>query len=808
MEKYAHITDILPYRAYDESRRLYIHRDGTVGTVFELSPSIVAADSTGFEELLNLIEDDSIVMQFLLYGSPNVTRQIDAFVNTKGRAAEDPLYGTLIGEYAEFLENKTKNSINKLMETKLKNYRMFFSVTASEKKADNMIILSESAENILSVKGYNPAHLKPFEFLPLIYEILNMNHDFRDMPFYDERVDLARQTLAPDTLIDNRNKKYLICDGVYFASLEPVNMPNETNLWAFSSRLGDYLSSNVDKQQFYSPFLISSSFSSILKKAGNKIKSNHLFTLAQNLPGHYFPRSDKKKIDALYTIKKIEEKAKLVQFSLNVLVSGKSEKEVKRSLDMIKSYWDSGQPQQRIKLKPVSRIVGVNFFSSLPMVMDREYYEDTENYRVLFTDEAAQFIPSEADYSGSGSPTVPLITRRGQLMLFDLYDSTINYCGYIVAASGAGKSVLINFLTLMYLANGDTVFTFDIGRSYEKLCNSIDGQWIEFDLNNPISINPFSEIKTEDEFEDGWEYLRNFIYFIGASLSKDHSDKMEKLIVSYIDEALRELWSEYREKLEITHISQWFLGREEKDLVEFGQQLKPYTSSGIYGKFFSGKSEVNFKKPYVVMELDTIENVQELRDAVIMIMIFHLTQKAYRSGLSKSRIICFIDEAHKFLGTSHKIDLFIEQAYRRFRKHNAAIVLATQGFDDIYSVNEKSISRAGRVIINNSSWKFFLKQTEESINALKMSQLISFSDMDYHVLRSVENFKPYHSEVFISTPQGYKVVARIIIDRFMYYLFSTFMDDKLRIQQYRDKGFSMVQAIQAVIADDGKNQKK
>lgn len=802
--EYTHITKVLPYMAYNENTRLYVHQNGSVGTVFELSPSIIAADSTGFESLLDLMEDDSTVMQFLLYGSPNVSSQIDSFVNTKDRAVEDPLYGTLIKEYAKFLEDKTRNPINKLMETRLKDYRMFFSITASEKNADKLIIIAESAENILSVKGYNPVHLNPSNFLPLVYEILNMNHDFRDIPPYDDKVPLARQTLAPDTLIDNRNKKYLISDGVYFASLEPVSLPNETNLWMFSSRLGDYLSSNVDKQQFYSPFLISSSFSLLSKKANNKVKGNHTFTLAQNLPGNYFPRSDKKKTDALHTIKKMEEKAKLVQFSLNVIVSGKSETEVKRSVDVVKSYWDSGQPQQRIKLKQVSRIVPLNFFASLPMAMDKEYFSDTENYRVLFTDEAAQFIPSESDYAGSGSSTIPLITRRGQLMQFDLYDSTINYCGYIVAASGAGKSVLINFMTLMYLAKGDTVFTFDIGRSYEKLCNSIDGQWIEFNLDSPISINPFSEIKTEKEFEEGWEYLRNFIYFIGASLSKDHSDKMEKLITSHIDEALKELWGEYREKLEITHISQWFLGREEKDLVDFGQQLKPYTSAGIYGKFFSGKSEIDFKKPYVVMELDTIENMQELRDAVIMIMIFHLTQKTYHSGLNAGRIICFIDEAHKFLGTSHKIDLFIEQAYRRFRKHNASIVLATQGFDDIYSATEKTISRAGRVIINNSSWKFFLKQTEESINALKMSQLISFSDMDYHILRSVTNSKPYHSEVFISTPQGFKVVARVVIDRFMYYLFSTFMDDKIRIQKYKDKGLSMVQAIEAVIADDQK----
>ena len=804
--KYTHLSEVLPYMWYKDDERIYIHDNGTVGSILELSPSIVAADTTAFEAILDLLIPGAII-QFMLYGSPNITGELDAFAAQKERAKEDPLYGALIKNYVDFLDNKTKDKINNLMETKLKNHRLFVSISM-EKNLDRLSMLTESIENILSSKGYYPRNVKPSEFQALIYEILNMNHDFRDIPEYDDRVPLARQMLAPDTLIDTRNKKYVISDGVYWASLQPVHMPNETNIWMFSSKLGDYLTSNVDKQQFYTPFIITASFSMITNKKAAGIKGRQTATMAQDMPANLFPRAAKKKDDALHTIKKIEEKQKLVQYSLNVLVSGKNEKEVKRSTDTVKSYWDSGAPQQRIKLAQVARIVPVNFFSSLPMAMNSEYYTITENYITLFTDEAAQFIPSEADWAGTKTPTIPLISRRGQLMEFDLFDSPDNYNGYIVATSGAGKSVFINYLTLMYLSRGDTVFTFDIGRSYEKLCESIGGQWIEFNLNNPISINPFSEIKTQKDFEENWEYLRDFIYFIGASLSKDYSDQVEKLIKSYIDSALTELWNEYKEKLEITHISEWFFGSEDRELKNFGQQLKPYTATGIYGKFFTGKSSVDFTKPYVVMELDTIENMQELRDAVIMIMIFHLTNKTYHGGISKSRVICFIDEAHKFLGTSHKIDIFIEQAYRRFRKHGASIVIATQGFDDIYSVNEKSISRAGRVIINSSSWKFFLKQTEESINALKLSQLISFSEMDYHVLRSVSNFKPYHSEVFINTPFGVKVVARIMVDRFMYYLFTTYMEDKLRLKKYTDKGLTMVQAIESVIAEDNQKEKK
>jgi len=804
--KYTHLSEVVPYMAYKEDERLYIHSDGSAASIFELSPSIIAADTTAFESIIDMLVPGAI-LQFTLYGSPNITHELDAFAAQKQRAKEDPLYNALIKNYLKFLEDKTKDGINPLMETKLKNHRLFASIVM-EKNIDRLSMIAESVENTLSTKGYHPRSVKPDEFCVLIYEILNMNHDFRDMPEYDDRIPLARQMLAPDTLIDTRNKNYLISDGVYWSSLEPVHFPNETNLWMFSSKLGDYLSANIDKQQFYTPFFITASFSMIPNKKAMSIKGRQSTNMAQNLPEHLIPRMAKKKIDALHTIKNLEEKKKLVQFSLNVLVSGRDKKEMQRSVDTVKSYWDSGAPQQRIKLERVARIVPINFFCSLPAAMNAEYYAITENYITLFADEAAQFIPSEADWSGTSTPTIPLISRRGQLIEFDLFDSPDNYNGYIVATSGAGKSVFINYLTLMYLAKGDTVFTFDIGRSYEKLCESIGGQWIEFDLNNPISINPFSEIKTQTDFDENWEYLRDFIYFIGASLSKDYSDQVEKLIKSYIDSALKELWSEYREKLEVTHIATWFMGSDDRELKNFGQQLMPYTATGIYGKFFTGQSSIDFHKPYVVMELDTIENMQELRDAVIMIMIFHLTNQTYHAGISKSKVICFIDEAHKFLGTSHKIDIFIEQAYRRFRKHGASIVIATQGFDDIFSVNEKAISRAGRVIINSSSWKFFLKQTEESINALKLSQLISFSDMDYHVLRSIANFKPHHSEVFINTPFGIRVVARIMVDRFMYYLFTTFMDDKIRLKNYTNKGLTLVQAIESVIAEDEAKNKK
>ena len=67
-----------------------------------------------------------------------------------------------------------------------------------------------------------------------------------------------------------------------------------------------------------------------------------------------------------------------------------------------------------------------------------------------------------------------------------------------------------------------------------------------------------------------------------------------------------------------------------------------------------------------------------------------------------------MDEAHKFLGKSAHVEIFVEQAYRRFRKHLASIWIATQSFEDIN--NTEGLTRAGRVILANSPWKIFLGQ--------------------------------------------------------------------------------------------------
>lgn len=172
----------------------------------------------------------------------------------------------------------------------------------------------------------------------------------------------------------------------------------------------------------------------------------------------------------------------------------------------------------------------------------------------------------------------------------------------------------------------------------------------------------------------------------------------------------------------------------------------------------------------------------------------------YRSEDRKNRIQIVLDEAHRFLGKNPKMDDFIEQAYRRARKYNGSIILATQGFDDIYNLKTGGLSRAGSVIINNSSWKIFMKQTDTSINMLINSNLFNLSEYEKALLKSITTTKGQYSELLLITPEEIKIPYRLVMDRFFYYLTTTDPKDKAKIKELTDKGLEVGEAIKKIIA--------
>jgi conjugal transfer ATP-binding protein TraC len=132
----------------------------------------------------------------------------------------------------------------------------------------------------------------------------------------------------------------------------------------------------------------------------------------------------------------------------------------------------------------------------LPMGYIREAQRDLRRRKTFTTSSISELVPLQSDWKGNGEPVIPLISRRGQLQFIDIFHNPSGgFSATVSAATGAGKSFFVNELIMSYLGIGSRVWVIDVGRSYEKLCSFVGGDFIVFERESKTCINPFSKIQ-------------------------------------------------------------------------------------------------------------------------------------------------------------------------------------------------------------------------------------------------------------------------------------------------------------------------
>ncbi|EMC3809386.1 TraC family protein [Campylobacter jejuni] len=786
MQRYK-FSDFLPYMSYDSQKEYYINNDNSFGTVFLCSPRIRMGESTAVavEEMLGKLPENMFI-QFTLFGSKNIKDLVEYWKYMHLERADrenNELLFKAIKNMGEFYYSKTKEGISNSMATRLKNYYLLVSIKSNSE--EDVISYKHILKNILTSNNFSPVVAEPEVLKPMLYELFNGNHDINNIPNYDRTCYLNRQVIMPTTEMLIKDDELKI-DGRSFISLTPQSFPQEAHIADFGEKLGDYISRALDNNQFKDTFLITASVCALSKKKTARVKGNHSMLLTQKWSENIFRQFAAARKESVSILERIDnQKEKLYAFDLNVIVSGDNYDEASLNASTIISYWNKGGGKA-IVLDEALGIHQLNLIASLPMGINKEYMFDiTAKYRSMFPDQISQFIPLEADFK-LNIPNLILFSRRAQIAGLDLFVSNSNYNAYLVATSGAGKSVLLNMLAFNSYARNDRIFIIDQDNSFSKLCDTIDGQYLALDPLQPISFNPFSGLKNNDResFMDDLNYLSDLIYMLGSSKNQDRALEDEKLIKAKTQAIMEELFLSKGNTMEVTDIRDELAKVDDQRFRDFADQLRPFCKEGIYGKYFNGPCEFNIEKEFIVTEFKGLEGHNDLRDPLIMLLIYHINQLMYMSSDRKSRIQIIIDEAHRFLGKNPKMDDFIEQAYRRARKYDASVIIATQGFDDIYNAKDGGLSRAGTVIINNSAYKIFMKQTETSVNMLIKSEVFSLSETDKEILRSIMTLKGEYSELFLMTPDDVKLPYRLVMDKYFYYLTTTDPKDKAKIKEY------------------------
>ena len=798
-------SDFLPYMVFDDKEGIYHNNDNSYGCVFLASPRIRMGESTAaaIEEMLSKLPDDTF-LQFMLFGSKNIRANVEHWKAEhlqRANLENNELLHTAVMNMSEFYYSKTREGVSRSMTAKIKNFVVIISIKSDKK--DNIISYKDTLKNILSANHFGPVVANPELLKPFLYEILNPNHDINGvLPPYDENCYINKQIIAPSTEILIKDS-HIEVDKKAYVSLAPQSFPKNAHIADFGEKIGDYISKALDTNQFKDTFFITSSIIRLPKIKTGTVSRNHSIILSQKWSEALFRQFAAAREESVAILDRIDnQKEKLYAFDLNIIVSGENYEDAVSNAHTMMSYWNKGGESKALIMDEALGIHQLNFIASLPMAINKEYlFSTTGKYRSMFPDQASQFVPLEADYKGT-NPNIMLFSRRGQLAGVDLFVSNINFNAYLVATSGAGKSVLLNMLGFNSYARGDRVFVLDYDNSFLKLCDTLGGQYVFLDPEKPISFNPFSEIKNEKQLMEDLAYLSDFVYMLGSSKSESRALEDEKLIKTKLQDIIKQLYADMKNEIEVTHIRDKInsaFGNQDLRFKDFADQLGSFCRGGIYERFLSGHNEFNINKEFIVVEFKGLESHPEIRDPIIMLLIYHINQLMYMSSDRKSRIQIVIDEAHRFLGKNPRMDDFIEQAYRRARKYDGSIILATQGFDDIYNVKSGGLSKAGSVIINNSSWKIFMKQTETSINMLIKSEVFNLSELDKEILRSIVTVKPEYSELYVMTPDEVKLPYRLVMDKFFYYLTTTDPKDKAKIKELQDSGMSLGEAIETMV---------
>jgi len=394
--------------------------------------------------------------------------------------------------------------------------------------------------------------------------------------------------------------------------------------------------------------------------------------------------------------------------------------------------------------------------------------------------------------------------RRGQTATIDIFSSSTNYNFVTIGGSGGGKSFFNNELVSDIYARGGIVRIIDVGESYKRLCLDVyGGEYLDFDPDNPMSVNPFWGIRIRKDFNKSYEGLVEILNI----MANPFNEEVDPYINAVLETALVEAWETYGGELEGWHIHKALLEKSELEgeprLKDVALLVSKYLAKdGVYGVWFNGKPDFNFTHDFAVLELENLNSQKQLRNVILPLVVSKIGNEMYLDQEAKSRpSIILIDEAWDLLAAP-KSGRFIETAFRRARKYYSSIGIITQSFEDLVT------SSAAKAAQANSEWLFILKQKESSIKAAIEQGIIEESSPFHTLILEGSKDVKFFSNVFVKSSSGIDLF-KFTVDFYSLFLYTTNAKEKKIIQDYKDTyGFDELKAVKAAAAEFYKNSNR
>lgn len=789
-------SSLVPVLAYSEDDQAFLMDDSTIGFGFHCEP-LSGADEKIQERTIGMLNQSfppKSCLQFILYRSPDIKGATNSITKIRD-GYDDPLFSSVIEERVDFLTNHTGEKIiasnqrgtydsGLIQDTKLfVTFKMpMKNTTPTPADLSELADMRSKVESSLQTIGLQPRAMTAVSYIRALNTMVNWDSEASwrhlnsswetDRPLNEQVFDFGTDVSI--------GKDYLMVGEQHVKVLSAKKLPNVFYFGDAVTYIGDISGGNSSISENY--MIVTNVFFPEPEKLKSSLDTKRQFAVNQA----YGPMlkfvpvlADKKEgFDVLYN--SMKEGQNPIRISYSMIIFAPTKGRADAAAMAARNIWR----ETRFDLMEDKFVMLPMFINSLPLCTDVDSVRDLFRYKTMTTEQAAVLLPIFSEWKGTGTYHAALISRNGQIMSLSLHDSNTNKNLVIAAESGSGKSFLTNELIFSYLSEGAQVWVIDAGKSYEKLAELLNGDFVHFEEGTGVCLNPFELILNYDDEEDA------IVSLVCAMASA--KGNLSEWQVSSIKQVMSQVWEEKGTTMKVDDIADKCLDSSDQRLQDVGVQLYPFTSNGSYGKYFAHDNNVSFQNRFTVLELDELQGRKHLRQVVLLQLIYQIQQEVFLGERNRKKIV-IVDEAWDLLKEG-EVSVFMEHAYRKFRKYGGSVVIATQSVNDLYE------NAVGRAIAENSASMYLLGQTEETVESVKRSGRLTLSEGGFHTLKTVHTIPGIYAEIFVRSKSGIGV-GRLIVGDFQKLLYSTDPIDVDAIDQYVNKGLDIPEAIRAVIAD-------
>ena len=242
-----------------------------------------------------------------------------------------------------------------------------------------------------------------------------------------------------------------------------------------------------------------------------------------------------------------------------------------------------------------------------------QHHEDTP-LKVYYTDR--QGVPVAIDISG----------KEGKNKITD------NSNFFILGPSGSGKSFFTNSMVRQLWEQNTDIVLVDTGNSYEGLCDYVNGKYISYTEQHPLTMNPFA-INREELNIEKIGFLKNLVMLIwkgtNGRITKTEDHLIEDVITDYYDAHFRtgkvkELSFNTFYEYSTQRIPE--IVRDNKlegiDLATYNYLLKDFYRGGNHELTLNENLDTAlFDETFIVFEIDSIKDDPLLFPLVTLIIM-------------------------------------------------------------------------------------------------------------------------------------------------------------------------------------------